>query len=412
MVGVPVMLVSAKTAQITLPLLLVAALTGAGMREHITAARPPFGNATLCLAALLLFAVLSALWAPEPVASILIALMAVVIFAGSIVLAPLLRSEPRENALHMAEGLWIGLAIGVVYTLAEIASGQGIKIWVYNALQLTPDVLNPPRFFTWANGRVIAIHPDDLTRNVVPIPLLLWSALMATSTLPAHVWRPVITIGLTILSAAAVLFATSETSKLALIASMLMFLAAYRSTRLAQTALTVAWTVSCLAVVPLSMLTKHFELQNAPWLQMSAKLRITIWNEVALRVLEAPIFGRGADMTYFIRPPMREAPTMAPAWLNIPITHPHNIYLQVWYEFGAIGAALLTLFGVFLLRTIAALPEKQRAYGFATFAALAVQIAFSYNVWQIWFMCLFGFTLAVFAVGQGGMQPRKAQSAP
>lgn len=412
MIGVPVMLVSAKTVQITLPLLLVAALTGAGMREHITTARPPFGNATLCLAALLLFAVLSALWAPEPVAAILIALMAVLVCAGSLVLATLLRSEPRENALHMSEGLWIGLVIGVIYTLAEIVSGQGIKIWVYNALQLTPDVLNPPRFFTWQHGRVIAVHPDDLTRNVVPIPLLLWSALMGASTLPARVWRPVITIGLTILSAAAVLFATSETSKLALIASILAFVTAYRSTQLAQIALTAAWTVSCLAVVPLCILAEHVGMQNAQWLQMSAKIRIAIWNEIALRVLDAPILGWGADMTYFIRPPMREAPAMAPFWLNVPIPHPHNIYLQVWYEFGAVGAALLALFGAFLLRSIAALPERQRAYGFATFTALAVQIAFSYNVWQIWFMCLFGFTFAMFAVGQGGMQPKKAQSAP
>ena len=34
------------------------------------------------------------------------------------------------------------------------------------------------------------------------------------------------------------------------------------------------------------------------------------------------------------------------------------------------------------------------------FAGAAIQIGFSYSIWQIWFLCLFGFAAAMFALGQ------------
>jgi hypothetical protein len=54
-----------------------------------------------------------------------------------------------------------------------------------------------------------------------------------------------------------------------------------------------------------------------------------------------------------------------------------------------------------LLRKIRQLPGPQHPFAYAMFAAAAVQIGFSYSVWQIWFMCLFSFGLAMFALGQG-----------
>lgn len=405
MVGVPAMIVSAKTVQVTLPLLLVVALAGAAARDRIAAVRLPLNAATVILLALVAYAASSAIWAPAPGSAFLIALMAAIVCAGSLVLFELLGAERRDDALHMAEGLWIGLAVGAIYTVAEITTGQGIKIAVYNWLELGADVLEPDRYFTWENGRIVAIHPDDLTRNAVPMPLLLWPALMAAGVLTERLWRLTVSAVLIVASAAAVLLATSETAKLALLGGMLALILARISTRLARYALLLAWTIVCLAVVPLVLLAKQLELHNAAWLQLSAKLRITIWNEIALRVLEAPILGVGADMTYHIRPHMREAPDVSPSWIGFPITHPHNVYLQVWYELGLVGALLLTAFGILVLRAVSRLDANLRPYGYATFAALAIQIGFSYSLWQIWFMCLIGFTAAMFAVGQNVTQP-------
>ncbi len=138
-----------------------------------------------------------------------------------------MQSERHENALHMGEGLWIGLAVGLLYVLLEIVSDQAIKIWVYNALRLPPDMLQPARFFIWESGRVVAIHSDDLTRNAAPIPLLIWPALMAAGALPTPVWRPLVSGCVLLLSAAAVLLGPNETAKLALLAGVAVYALAH-----------------------------------------------------------------------------------------------------------------------------------------------------------------------------------------
>jgi O-antigen ligase len=408
-VGVPVMVVSAKTVQATLPILLVAAIVGALARGRSECIRLPIDPATASLFALLAYTGLTALWATDPRASILIVLMGAFIACGSLLLAELMRTERREDALHMAEGLWIGLAVGLLYTIAEIASGQAIKMWVYNSLALGPDDLRPARYFTWENGRLIGIHRDDLTRNVVPIPLLIWPALMGATVLREPVWRRLVCTGLVVLAAAAIIIGTSATAKIALLLGALVFALARHFARAAQVTLSLAWIAACLGVVPAVLLARALDLQNAGWLQMSARIRITIWNEIARLVANAPIFGVGADMTYVAGPPLHEIPVGAPSvMLGAPIAHPHNVYLQTWYELGFVGVALLTVFGLILLRQIGRLAPVQRPYALALFAAAAVQIAFSYNLWQIWFMCLFGFAVAMFALGANVIEDQDA----
>jgi O-antigen ligase len=400
MVGVPIMLISAKMVQAVLPLLLVAALAGAVARDRLADAKPLMNSATMTLAVFVAYAALSGLWAPDPVAAVSIALMAVAVTIGSLALFSLLRSEPHADALHVGEGLWIGVMAGAIYTIAEVFSDQAIKIWAYNLLGLGPDVLRPERYFTWANGRVASVHPDDLTRNVVPLPLLIWPALMAARPLPARIWRPCVYSALLGLSAVAILGATSETGKLAFAVGVLAFAMAHFSTRLAHYTIAAVWLVACLAVVPLARLARQFDLQDASWVQLTGQIRLSIWNEIAQLVPKAPILGVGADMTYVIRPRMHEVPLAAPDyWAGFPLTHPHNVYLQIWYELGLVGAALLTVFGLMVLRQICRLREAQRPFAFALFAASAAQIGFSYNLWQIWFMCLFGFAVAMFALG-------------
>ncbi len=234
MVGIPIMIMSAKTVQITLPLLLVGACVGALARRRYDLLKPRFDSALLALAVLILYAALSSAWARDPWAAVSISLMAGVVLIGSLVLVEILRAEGPADALHMGEGLWIGLLVGVLYMSAEALSGQAIKIWAYNLLALGPDQLEPARYYTWENGRLIGVHPDDLTRNIVPAPLLLWPALMAASVLRVRYWRIIVVLLLIALTIAAVLLATSETAKLAIVASLLTFAIARYSAPIAR----------------------------------------------------------------------------------------------------------------------------------------------------------------------------------
>ncbi len=116
------MIVSAKTVQATLPLLLVAAVLAALFQSNAPDLRP--GPVIQCVLVFLSYAALSALWAAVPSATLGRASLAIAIVVAGFALFRLLGAAPLTGALHMAEGLWIDFAIGVAYTLAETLSDQ------------------------------------------------------------------------------------------------------------------------------------------------------------------------------------------------------------------------------------------------------------------------------------------------
>jgi O-antigen ligase len=410
MVGVPIILMSAKTVQVTFPLLFIAACAGALGRGGYDRSKLPLAPATIALFAFLAYAGLSALWAPDPQTTLLIVAMAAIVAVGALLLGQLMQTERLDDALHMIEGLWVGLAFGLLYAIAEIASGQAIKMWAYNLLALGPNDLEPARYFAWANGRLVGIHTDDITRNVFSIPLLIWPAIMGAAVVHKPAVKRLVYGALVVLGTVAVLIGTSATAKVALVAGVISFALACYSTRLAQITLSLLWSGACLAVVPIVIAARALGLQNAEWLHLSARIRITVWNDVAHLVAKAPLLGVGADMTNTIQPPMNEIPNAAAAVLiGSGIAHPHNVYLQVWYELGFVGAALLTCFGLLVLHQIRGMGAA-RPYGYALFTTAAAAISFSYNLWQIWFMCLFSFAFALFQIGRNVVDNQRPNS--
>ena len=51
--------------------------------------------------------------------------------------------QPRRNAFHLAEGLWLGLLVGLSYLLVEVLINQAVKIFIYNALHVLKSWLRP-----------------------------------------------------------------------------------------------------------------------------------------------------------------------------------------------------------------------------------------------------------------------------
>ena len=64
------------------------------------------------------------------------------------------------------------------------------------------------------------------------------------------------------------------------------------------------------------------------------------------------MLGVGADMTYVLKPLLHEVPASA-NWTGYAIPHPHNVYLQVWFELGLVGVLLLLISGLCSLTRIA-----------------------------------------------------------
>ena len=390
-------LISPRTFPFTAPFILLGFAASAYVNGLSLTFRKSAHYGTLTVAAFLVFALLSASWAERPLAALTPVLMATVCCVACGFMVRVILKETRPNIVHIAEGVWIGLLVGLIYLLIEVLSQQAIKLTLYNALGVRPGVLRPPAFFTWTGERLVAISPDDLTRNMAVIAPLLWMALLSMRGAAPRSFSLVAGGFLFALAAAAVFLSEHETSKFALAGGTAAFLLARRSPMWGHRVLRLSWVVACLAIIPISLLLHRFNLHNTPWVQQTAQHRIIIWNHTAEQALASPIFGRGAGTMYqMLDPePLRKADE---AWTPR-VPHAHNIYLQTWLELGAVGAALLTLIGLAVLERIRGLGRHVAPYAQATFASTSLVAASSYGMWQTWFMVMFALIAVAAAIG-------------
>ena len=321
--------------------------------------------------------------------------------ASVVLVVPLIMQETRTNLLHMSEGVRIGVCVGLLYLLIELLTDQSIKIWLFRLLELGPDDLNPPVFFTWQGTTLIGIAPDDLTRNITPAALFLWPAAMLMNEARSKPWRSLSAMLLVLLTAAVVLLSQHESSKLALIVGLVAFAGSLASLRWGRRAVALGWILACLAVAPAALLAHRVGLQDASWLQASARHRLNIWNFTAEKMLESPFVGIGANMTYVLGPEIEdETPNFGSEPLQKTLSiHSHSIFMQTWLELGVVGAALLTLAGLSILGAMRSLAPVLQPYAYATFASAAAMAASSYGMWQGWFMAAFALCALLFAVG-------------
>jgi len=410
LVSVAAALVSARTIPFTFAVTAALFVASAVLRSKWQLLVPQFENVTFYLTVFVLYASLSAIWAMEPALALYKTALAILIMLGTMIVSQLTVSETLPNLLHMREGLWTGLLVALLYFLAEIITDQGIKIWIYNTLAVSPSDLRPASFFKWADDRLVSIHRDDLARNVAPITPFLWPAVLAmqgTLVRPASRYGTVVLVAL---AGVVVMLSPHETSKLAFVAGLVVFGCARAWPLFSGRLVTVGWVGACLIVLPAALLAYRLDLQNAPWLQNSAQARIEIWNTTAEKALQSPLLGVGAHSTYAqaqeLGPPVKRG------WKyrnrHSLSTHAHSVYLQTWYELGLVGATLLTLFGLAILSAIRALSGAIRPYAYATFASAATLAASSYGMWQIWYMALFGFSAVLFSLGRNTSTARDA----
>ena len=212
-------------------------------------------------------------------------------------------------------------------------------------------------------------------------------------------WNKPIAMLMFVLAIAAVFLSPQESSKTAIVAGVAAFALTRISARWALRLIAAGWITACLAVVPLALMAHRLDLHNANWLQTTAQHRIIIWNFTAEQVLKAPVFGIGAYMTYIVGPTIaaQNAPDEhLPRKLS---RHSHDVYLQTWFELGAVGALLLMTAGLMVLGRIGRLDPAVQPFGFATFCSAATLMASSYGIWQSWYMAIFGLTPVAFAIG-------------
>ncbi len=125
--------------------------------------------------------------------------------------------------------------------------------------------------------------------------------------------------------------------------------------------------------------------------------RMEIWDFVARKALESPVYGFGIEAT-------RHIEHFDTAKLYTPhdhVLHPHNLVMQIWIEFGVIGAALLCVGLGMALRQMWRLESLvERRFALSVFMASFVVANTAYGVWQGWWLGLLGFMVVSFVLLQ------------
>ena len=144
-------------------------------------------------------------------------------------------------------------------------------------------------------------------------------------------------------------------------------------------------------------------------LKPSAVHRLYIWQFVAERVWERPLFGWGFDASGQIPGGDALTPVGEPS-ISV---HPHNAALQIWLELGAVGAALSALLIAATVPKLAR-PDADRFTQATATAALATSFAvasLSFGIWQSWWLgslVLMTVWIAALAAANGAPQPSDA----
>ena len=193
-----------------------------------------------------------------------------------------------------------------------------------------------------------------------------------------------------IIIALCVLFLThSQTAHLAVLVFLIFWFGFPVSRPKAWTALAIIISAGIL-IMPWAVqflynaLAEH--VHTLPWLSDAyAANRLEIWDFIARKALENPLYGFGIEAT-------RHIEHFETAKLYTPhdhVLHPHNAVMQIWIEFGALGAILLCAFITAILKALSMLEHEHARLALSLFAAVLAVSCISYGLWQGWWLGLF-----------------------
>jgi O-antigen ligase len=359
----------------------------------------PSGALFWTLAALGLFAAMSALWAPDPIRSFGTGIRFIGFVALASAVAHCLTQQTPAAIRRLENTLVIGLLMGASLALADHLSQNAIRAFVRGLRN-------------WDSTLGFGLKPA-ISVIVVLLPLVL--------CLSRFGLMQRILAFLIVISAAALVPAHSAkiACALALIVFLLLLMPAMRP--LFHAALPPLGAASVL-LPPLLLYFVFLSPPNLEDIARSAAHRVLIWSFVSENIELRPILGWGAEASRLI-PGGTDTFSIAVldrfglssetarAWFAMPSAqrlplHTHNIALQFWLELGAIGAAIGAVLIWLTGRRAASLGGLVATGAIASFVAAIIVGSLSYGLWQEWWI---GFLLLV-SLNAYGLHLREKKS--
>ena len=396
-------------------LLLVIVAIAAGWRLYPTTVRDLLETVgwqlVLATGGLLAYMVVSSAWALDPPSALSksagVGAVALCSLLGFAAVCDLDRDEVQCVARYLLGGAFLGL----LFVTLEFVSGQAITRVLFNFFP----VLRPPgaKDLVLEAGNVMQIARYELNRNVALLILMLWPAMLLLMKLVAAPAATMIAWAAVLLSGGLAFFSEHETSMIAFLVGSLVYLAGRWNSWLVARGLAVLWCLAFIVIVPLSLYAyRTAELHRSTYLPYTAQARIIIWGYTAEKVVQSPLIGIGARSTRVLDSAL--LPTAereeGDVFARRPGRHAHNLFLQSWFELGAIGVALVMAFGLAVLGRVALLTEESRPHAYALFSVFMVIAGFAWGMWQTWLLAAYALSALYLAVGARATLPERQLS--
>ena len=309
-----------------------------------------------------------------------------VVFASARAIPCLSASELRRGALAFVTGA----LCAALYLLVEILTDGVLTRGAMNFVA----ALKPAtaKHMGVVNGKVTRLNLSEFNQNAAIVMLGFWPGVLILSALDAIPRRIVLTALFAAALAVPIALSEHDSSQVALVLSPIVFGLAWVWRSGVTRALAILWCLCFALVIPLDLLAYKQELHLASWLPNSARARIIIWQYTAERALEHPWIGIGVNSTPAVKAMLKGSEDWPEGFVFKRTTgqHAHDIFLQSWYEIGAIGVLLAVIAGALIALRIGLLPLLAQPYGAACFMAVLAIAAFAWSMWQTWFMCAIG----------------------
>lgn len=291
---------------------------------------------------------------------------------------------PLVDKIKVLRPVAVGGLIGLSVLAVDISTSGGLTVGL---LQTAPSLVEQgQRTLQYGEDGIQGVASFYFNRNAAALLLLLPGTMLALQLCPPFAaWRP-LQLGALAVTAAVILLAESETAKLGLLAAALAYGLARHWPRAVKIGLIALLGLAVILAVPLARLPYAAGLHQSTWLPLSFRDRAVIWDYTAESVASAPWLGIGARSNGALH--ARYKQTLAKPSDQVlqrrPGHHPHNGFLEIWSELGALGALLTTALAVALVAGIDRMPVAVRPSGYGLVAAASAVLASGWSIWQPW----------------------------
>lgn len=336
----------------------------------------------LALGAFLLWSLVSILWSHRPIASLVMWGELAIPLACGLLIAASGWFRPRPAWLR---ALALAIILACVLVIIELASGMSQRATL-GIGKLMSFVFNRPA----------------ITALVLAMPTIhgLWNLSAGRRS------DRILAVILALAVATCALRSESASARLGVAVCAIGWLLAVYWPRLTLAAVGCAFVLTFTMAPVLGVAAQNWlpSLILNRFSAMTGQARIDIWRSFGEVVWVRPVAGAGFGASASMeRHPVAAA--VAPEHRTLlGVGHPHDMPLQAWAETGVIGAGILVLAGLLLLRRLRHLPAREMAPRLALFAgAFAISVV-GHGAWQGWWIAVLGAAILWFGPGAAAPQ--------